>query len=109
MAKQRDLVENSRLTTEFRNKYIVHSYLEPDLDGRKKHVTREEYWEREKRIGRGSFGSVWLESCVKGRRSIRRRAVKQILLSSGVSTYLRELETIATFSKPEVCADRQPN
>lgn len=64
-----------------------------------------ETWNSGKQIGAGGSGSVWLEVCISGRRKGAVRAVKRIFLGSNSVTdglYIRELETIAKFSRPKV-------
>jgi hypothetical protein len=61
------------------------------------------HWQRQRKIGGGGFGSVWLEKCTKGgkNRDIEVRAIKQIEISQQNSAridYNRELEAIAKFS-----------
>jgi hypothetical protein len=73
-------------------------------------VIRAEHWQRQKRIAKGGFGSVWLETRIKGGRSGATahdgavRAVKQIDLDTrfGPIDYNRELEAIAKFSHSRV-------
>ncbi|ERF69764.1 hypothetical protein EPUS_07590 [Endocarpon pusillum Z07020] len=96
-----DLVRDSQLDTRFHPKYTTHVYYESGPTPRKRVLVREEYWKREKYIGGGSFGSVWLEKCVKGQREVEVRAVKEIPKPQQPSrpvNYNRELEAMAKFS-----------
>ncbi|KAF2233265.1 kinase-like protein [Viridothelium virens] len=101
-----DLVRDSKLETRHINGHTVHRYLE--ASGSRRRVLREEYWKREKDLGHGSFGRVWLEKCVKGSNEGQLRAVKMVRnLSNSSSTFdfRRELEAVAKFSnaKYEAC------
>ncbi|KAL8855550.1 MAG: hypothetical protein Q9178_007819, partial [Gyalolechia marmorata] len=64
-------------------------------------VRLEEHWARQRELGRGGFGAVYLEQCVKGDKQGRIRAVKEIQKSTG-GNYNRELEAIALFSQPKI-------
>jgi hypothetical protein len=102
MSRLPDLVRDSRLETTLRSKYTSHVYHEADPSSRQRTVERREYWKREKRIGRGGFGLVWLERCVKGKLGVEVRAVKQFPKPNKTKDYIRELEAIAKFSHPRV-------
>lgn len=87
----------------------VHKFEESDPSSGRRLVTRSEHWQPHKRIGRGGFGSVWLEKCSQGRQgsSVQDaavRAVKRIDLDTqlGSIDYNRELEAIAKFSHARV-------
>jgi hypothetical protein len=100
-----DLVRDSRLETRFHPERTEHIYYESGLTARQRTVRREEYWKAERCIGRGSYGTVWLEQCVEGEREVKLRAVKQIPKAQKASKpidYNRELEAIAKFSHPKV-------
>lgn len=64
-------------------------------------VRLEEHWARQRELGRGGFGAVYLEQCVEGDKQGRIRAVKEIQKGTG-GNYNRELEAIALFSQPKV-------
>ncbi|KAI1357588.1 kinase-like domain-containing protein [Xylaria arbuscula] len=98
-----DLVRDARLTTTDRGGEVVHTIYSSTLE-QPRPVLVEQSWKREKRLGFGSFGVVWLESCtntppgkIKGQ-----RAVKEIAKERGMVSTLRqftdELETIFKFS-----------
>ncbi|KAJ5381227.1 Tetratricopeptide-like helical [Penicillium cataractarum] len=81
----------------------VHTFQESDPKSRQRIVTPSERWHRQKKIGGGGFGTVWLETCTHPSgttQSATVRAVKQIGFDSrfGKIDYNRELETIAKFS-----------
>ncbi|KAK2756397.1 hypothetical protein FQN54_005289 [Arachnomyces sp. PD_36] len=100
MARLPDLVRDSKLETRFLHAETIHIYDEPDPSSRRRLVSRSEHWERQKKIGGGGFGSVWLEKCTKGGRDIKVRAVKQLEKDRrfGHLNYNRELEAVAKFS-----------
>ncbi|KAJ5186705.1 Tetratricopeptide-like helical [Penicillium cf. viridicatum] len=109
MARISDLIRDSKLETYFLpdcTVETVHRFLESDSTSGQRLVTRSEHWRRQEKIGKGGFGSVWLEKCTKGGRpgAIAQegavRAVKQIDIDRrfGPVDYNRELEAIAKFS-----------
>jgi len=110
MAKRLDLVLDSRLETIFddenRTGQTGHVYVEADSTLQQRAVKRVEWWRRERCIGSGGCGTVYLERCVSGEKNVRARAVKTIqVVSSGkgrASFYDRELEAIAKFSQEKV-------
>ena len=99
-----DLVADSRLRFRFLdNETTVHTFIE--LDKTHRQIQREEFWKRERYIGRGGFARVQLEKCIAGEKRGSLRAVKVIEKQpdSTKSTYLnRELEAIAKFSHDRV-------
>ncbi|OCL04087.1 kinase-like protein [Glonium stellatum] len=61
----------------------------------------EQQWKRKGFLGRGAYGSVWLEECISGDHDVPVRAVKQIYKAGPDSKpidYNRELEAIMKFS-----------
>ena len=71
-----------------------------------------EIWLRQSRLGRGSFGTVWLEECEHPYRrdTPPLRAVKEIHLQPGSNSqvdYTRELDAFAKFSQPKVSFSRR--
>jgi hypothetical protein len=108
MARVPDLVRDSKLRTQFLPDYnaqTVHTYHESDPTSRRRLVARSEYWQRQRKIGSGAYGSVWLEKCAQGGKADAAvRAVKQISMGGGLepSDCMRELETIAKFSHAKV-------
>ncbi|KAF1817000.1 hypothetical protein P152DRAFT_5800 [Eremomyces bilateralis CBS 781.70] len=89
-----ELVRDSRLETEFTGNIAIHR-------------TRREAWSREKVLGHGGFGLVWLERRVDDgllsrREAIALRAVKEIQLHRPAQAgldYVRELQALAKFSQ----------
>jgi hypothetical protein len=105
-----DLVEDSKLHTEFRKGLTVHLLHELSRAKSKRPVRKEQCWKREKQIGFGGFGRIWLESSTLGEDKRELRAVKELEVPShekakttrAVRMYLRELEAIAKFSQRKV-------
>ena len=98
-----DLVRISKLDTQF---YLDlgHTQHVKYVSGNtttQRRVRKEEKWKKERRLGRGSFGIVWLERCIEGDSKGEVRAVKKILKLES-SDYYRELEAIALFSHAKV-------
>ncbi|KAJ5827818.1 Tetratricopeptide-like helical [Penicillium robsamsonii] len=110
MARISDLIRDSKLETYFLpdcRVETVHKYQESDPTSGQRLVTRLEHWQRQKRIGSGGYGCVWLETRIKGGPGASAqdgavRAVKQIDTDQrpGSIDYNRELEAIAKFSHP---------
>jgi hypothetical protein len=82
------LVLDIRLETQYTREIppnppqTLHLYPEPDPDAPNETYLRKECWRREGYIGGGSFGRVFLETCVQGRREDELRAVKEIFLTT---------------------------
>ncbi|CAI7663088.1 unnamed protein product [Penicillium viridicatum] len=96
-------VLDSELETQFTSDEYetVHTYYGPESLFQGRPIKRLEHWRRERKIGAGGFGEVWLERCTKGRTSgYGVRATKQMKLRHQVN-YSRELEAIAKFSHPK--------
>lgn len=115
MAWISDLIRDSKLETHFLpdcRVETVHRFQESDPISGQRLVTRSEHWRREKRVGGGGSGSVWLEKRTKGGRPGQDgavRAVKQIDTDTrfGSIDYHRELEAIAKFSHPRVSIKKE--
>lgn len=105
MAPTPDTVRLSELKTEFLSDphLTKHSY-HVSKPGKRK-VLQEEVWQRQRELGRGAFGAVYLERCVQGEKTGNVRAVKKIQKVTE-SNYDRELEAIALFSHRKVCTWR---
>ncbi|KUM60481.1 hypothetical protein ACN42_g6647 [Penicillium freii] len=100
-----DWVFDSKLETHFPpgGKYeTVHTYYEQESISQRP-IKKSEHWQREKKIGDGGFGEVWLERCTKGNSHGHDvRAIKQMEVRRQVD-YGRELEAIAKFSHTKAC------
>lgn len=114
MARIPDLVSDTELKTTFVpdcTKETVHSFNESDRVSGRRNIVRTEHWHRRTRIGKGGYGEVWIEKCIKGGKSGSPvvRAVKQMPTGEHVerSQYLRELEAIAKFSQQKVSTPDQ--
>ncbi|OQE36829.1 hypothetical protein PENCOP_c011G07986 [Penicillium coprophilum] len=100
MSRIPDWVLDFKLETHFlpdRRNETVHTYYEQESHSRRP-IKTTEHWQREKKIGGGGFGEVWLERCTKGKNHGHQlRATKQMEVRRQVD-YARELEAIAKFS-----------
>lgn len=98
-----ELVEYTRLETQFRNGITTHIYHEAGRIGSQRRVRREEQWVAQKMLGQGAHGLVWQEKCVLGQ-EVKVRAVKRIGKSKAWQSadHVRELEIVAKFSHPMV-------
>ena len=102
-----DLVKDSRLETSSTEDFTIHQYDESDDEGYSRSNRRTEYWKSSELLGRGGCGEVWLQRCVKGKRTYEWRAVKVIATSTSSAKrldYVSELEAIAKFSQKRVSA-----
>lgn len=101
-----DLVTDARLESEVHADHTIHALSISDPTAGHRLQKYQQRWNREKLLGSGGFGTVWLERCVDGgvlNGSLR--AVKEIKRdATGVSSidYSRELEAIAKFSQKPV-------
>ena len=105
MPRVSDLVLDAELETLFHSDYTIHTHTESGLNEQERSTIRAEYWKRQKRVGRGSFGCVWLEQCMQGQGEIELRAVKEVIKCPHATKkvdYNRELETILKFSHRKV-------
>ncbi|KAL4883526.1 kinase-like domain-containing protein [Aspergillus karnatakaensis] len=106
MATITELVEDSRLIARFYNDYVGHEVSDTSNPTRQR--KKEERWRRERRLGRGAYGDVWLERCAStngngignGNATEQKlRAVKEI--SKKETEYQRELYALVKFSQPK--------
>ncbi|KAL2829191.1 kinase-like domain-containing protein [Aspergillus cavernicola] len=103
MATIPELVSDSKLNVRFFSDYVSHEVFDPILAprGRVRRRMKEEKWRRDKCIGRGCYGTVWLERCL-GDSKTKVRAVKTVPRTSHSSDnidYTRELEAMVKFSQ----------
>lgn len=98
-----DLVRISKLDTHFHSNpdYILHVKHVAESPAKQRKVRKEERWKRERRLGRGGFGTVWSEKCIQGDNKGELRAVKEIPKHESYD-YYRELEAVALFSHSKV-------
>ena len=100
-----DLVRDSELETIFHHEYTQHVYYVSGATPHQRKVRMEESWRRDKYLGTGASGTVWLEKLVTENGEVQHRAVKEIRKSAQKSKavdYSRELEATAKFSHPKV-------
>lgn len=90
-------LENFKVETEFGDGYVVHTTYEWEFSARVQKKSSK--WEEVRHIGRGAFGSVWLEKQEKGGLL---RAVKRLprasLVGTGFSQELLALITVGAAS-----------
>jgi len=98
-----DIVKVSKLDTQFSldPEYTRHIQEVSESISERRKVRKEERWKKERRLGRGSFGDVWLEQCIHGDSKGEVRAVKKVQKVDR-NNYHRELEAIALFSHSKV-------
>jgi hypothetical protein len=104
-----DLVLDAKLETEFLDGCIRHTKYTMGFSARERRIRVREVWDIGSNLGRGSFGSVRVETCRPSppaySREPRRRAVKVIsksIASQGRWDYLKELEAVVKFSHERV-------
>lgn len=105
-----DLVRDSQLEATVSADHTIQTvYVSDPITGQRR-IQTEERWQRTRRLGRGSFGQVWLDKCISGPSSGQVRTVKEIWKDTvrtapGIAppiNYHRELEAIAKFSQKKV-------
>jgi len=111
MSSAEDLLDHFKLDAEYRNDgefhngYSLHtSYISDHARGKRKEKV-ETKWFRQRIIGEGSFGQVWLEVQYKGEAILRKRALKVLekrRLRLFDIDYKKELLALAKFSKSQV-------
>ena len=101
-----DFVQDWRLPTVFLSDGIQHTLWRRSRSGGRRRTPREETWRRERDLGSGSFGQVYLERSVSGPKKGRLRALKAIRkdVDSPAVDYARELQAAAKFSHDRVRA-----
>lgn len=94
-----DLVLVSKLDTQFNSnpQYTQHIKYVSSSITKQRRARKEEKWKRERRLGQGAFGIIWLEQCIQGDSKREVRAVKKVP-KFGSGNCHRELEAIALFS-----------
>ena len=99
-----DLVRDTRLETEFQGDFTIHSYTTSDPDTLRRVKKQKVYWQKDKEIGKGGYGSVHLEKQREGPLAGKPhlRAVKRIRHATH-RNWVHELEAMAKFSIERVC------
>ena len=93
-----DLIDYFQSPVRFIDSYTEHPCRVTDISRGIRNAIHVQRWSRQKELGRGGFGTVYLESEKGG----RLRAVKEVPKQSGRTVtmdYLREILTMAHFSK----------
>lgn len=92
-------VQASKLDTQFHSdpECTYHVKFVSDNALNQRRIRKEEKWSRERALGRGSYGIVWLERCIQGDDKGSFRAVKKVQKPES-GEYYGELEAIALFS-----------
>jgi serine/threonine protein kinase len=101
MALQSDLVRLSKLDARFTSDPHHTRFVSIISRSGQRKIQQEEEWKREKKLGEGAFGAVYLEQCTQGDKEGKVRAVKKIRKPQDTN-YYRELEAVALFSHPKV-------
>lgn len=85
-----------KLDTEFFSGHVQHTTFRSDVLGGRRRVRVVKKWYRDREIGRGSFGTVFLERSEEG----ENRAVKDIAKNKNINIdYKRELIAMAILLK----------
>ncbi|UKZ73157.1 hypothetical protein TrVFT333_000798 [Trichoderma virens FT-333] len=90
-----DIVRDWKIEAEVSGDYTKHIVYESGLSARERHIRKEETWKRQRLLGQGGYGTVYLEKCTQGDQP-KLRAVKKI--KSQDVEHSRELEAILRFS-----------
>lgn len=89
-----ELVRQARLETKIRRDRTTHTRLRSH-----RRDSTQEVWVKQKTIGQGGYGQVWVERKSNSTRATPElRAVKRILTTTQRRDYVRELEALAKFS-----------
>lgn len=98
MALVSDLVDHFKLETQLLSDHTLHIVpISRPAHGRRK-VRQEKRWTKQRAIGHGTFGEVWLEMEHDGdKRAIK--AIKKALTSHYSIDYMKELLALAKLSK----------
>ncbi|GJD03445.1 calcium/calmodulin-dependent protein kinase type 1B [Colletotrichum higginsianum] len=107
MSLSSELVLESKLETTFFPNYTQHTYYKRGTSGEKRRIQVRERWKRQKRLGQGAYGSVWLETCSRPAKQDgpKVRAVKEIPIDLRTRSAIdchRELEAVMKFSQARV-------
>jgi hypothetical protein len=87
-----DLIEHFKLETQFLPEYVEHHLSDPV------HGNASQRWSRERILGQGGFGTVWLEEEKSGKLRAVKEVSKYAMEKSSVD-YQKELIALAKLSK----------
>ena len=75
-----DIGQDSKLEAEFHSdpEYTQHIQYVSGNTPRQRRLRKEQRWKKEKELGRGGFGIIWLERCIQEGSEGEVRAVKKI-------------------------------
>ncbi|KAH8682605.1 hypothetical protein BX600DRAFT_492614 [Xylariales sp. PMI_506] len=100
-----DLIRDSKLVTLFNGDVVRHISHVSDMAGRRRKVKKEVRWKKQRELGSGAYGRVWLQECMEKGEDQQLRAVKELARRGDKSNQVdleRELEAIAKFSNDKV-------
>ena len=93
-----DFIDSFQLPVQFTESHVIHTRRVTDIRRGIRNAIHEERWSRDREIGRGGFGTVYLESEGSG----LVRAVKEVPKFAGrtrTMDHLREVLAMAHFKK----------
>ncbi|OTA98831.1 hypothetical protein M426DRAFT_325683 [Hypoxylon sp. CI-4A] len=96
-----DIVFDAKIETQLFGTYTQHIRYEPGSSVFERQRRKQEQWVRERFLGQGAYGTVYLERCDDGDDRKKLRAVKEIrknLVAGKELEYIRELEAAIKFS-----------
>ncbi|KAI2618231.1 kinase-like domain-containing protein [Hypoxylon sp. NC1633] len=96
-----DIVRDSKLETEIFNTHTQHVLYITGHSARERHVRREERWVRDRFLGQGAYGTVYLERCDQGNKLRAVKEIKKCVVAGKRLEYMRELEAVMKFSHPK--------
>jgi serine/threonine protein kinase len=105
-----DFLRDSKLDAKFFGHDTLHVSYRSLASNQQRNTRVDERWTRKRKIGGGTYGQVWLESCSEGPKKGDLRAVKEISKAQATvadTDYTRELEAITKFSEAKVSLGRR--
>ena len=100
-----DIVADAKIETEISHDGVKHIFHRSGSTAGERYVRREECWTRQQFLGKGAYGTVYLETCKTEGGCKKFRAVKEVRKSVHANEeldYMMELEAIYKFSHPKV-------
>ena len=95
MAPQDKIIDYHKLQTKFFDNHVQHTTYHSDAARGRRKVKVVKTWRKGQELGRGTFGTVFLETSEIG----EQRAVKEIARGQGKFDYKRELMAMAILTK----------